>query len=29
MLAAMFVVGGLDQLKHPGAKAKAAWTVLD
>lgn len=29
MLAAMFVVGGLDQLKHPGAKAKAARPVLD
>lgn len=29
MLAAMFVVGGLDQLKHPGAKAKAAGPVLD
>lgn len=28
MLAAMFVVGGLDQLKHPGAKAKAAGPVL-
>jgi uncharacterized membrane protein YphA (DoxX/SURF4 family) len=29
MLAAMFVVGGLDQLKHPGAKAKAARPVLE
>ncbi|MEO6019470.1 MAG: DoxX family protein [Knoellia sp.] len=29
MLAAMFVMGGLDQLKHPGAKAKAAQPVLD
>ena len=29
MLAAMFVVGGLDQLKHPGAKAKAARPLLD
>lgn len=28
MLAAMFVVGGLDQLKHPGAKAKAARPML-
>lgn len=29
MLAAMFVVGGLDQLKHPGAKAKAARPLLE
>ncbi|PRY62950.1 putative membrane protein YphA (DoxX/SURF4 family) [Knoellia remsis] len=29
MLAAMFVAGGLDQLKHPGAKAKAAKPVVD
>jgi uncharacterized membrane protein YphA (DoxX/SURF4 family) len=29
MLAAMFVMGGLDQLKHPGAKAKAAQPVLE
>ena len=29
MLAAMFVVGGLDQLTHPGAKAKAARPVLE
>jgi len=29
MLAAMFITGGLDQLKHPGAKAKAARPVLD
>ncbi len=29
MLAAMFVVGGLDQLKHPGAKADMARPLVD
>src|SRR5215217_9445592 len=29
MLAAMFVVGGLDQLKHPGAKAATARPIVE
>lgn len=29
MLAAMFVVGGLDQLKHPGRKADAARSLVE
>lgn len=29
MLAAMFVVGGFDQLKHPGSKADTARPVVD
>ncbi len=29
MLAAMFVVGGLDQLKHPGAKADTARPLVE
>ena len=29
MLAAMFVVGGLDQLKHPGAKAATAKPIVE
>jgi uncharacterized membrane protein YphA (DoxX/SURF4 family) len=29
MLAAMFVVGGLDQLKHPGQKAETARPLVD
>lgn len=29
MLAAMFIAGGLDQLKHPGTKAEAAQPLVD
>jgi putative oxidoreductase len=29
MLAAMFIAGGLDQLKHPGAKAQVAQPFVD
>jgi uncharacterized membrane protein YphA (DoxX/SURF4 family) len=29
MLAAMFIVGGLDQLKHPGRKVEAARPLVD
>lgn len=29
MLAAMFIAGGLDQLKHPGAKAEVAQPFVD
>lgn len=29
MLAAMFIVGGLDQVRRPGSKAEAAATLLD